>query len=93
MVLNWVEFKNKDINLSINRVHFNSNISLLVGLTGSGKSQILKSCVELQLIQPVVFRVFPVLFLFQLMAMIIYGVLKPFVLKRMIVTATMFQTK
>ena len=43
MVLNWVEFKNKDINLSINRVHFNSNISLLVGLTGSGKSQIISA--------------------------------------------------
>ena len=43
MVLNWVEFKNKDINLSINRVHFNSTISLLVGLTGSGKSQIISA--------------------------------------------------
>lgn len=43
MVLNWVEFKNNDINLSIDRVNFNKGISLLVGLTGSGKSQIISA--------------------------------------------------
>lgn len=41
MKLNWIEFENLDTNLKCNRVEFDNNITLLVGLSGVGKTLIL----------------------------------------------------
>lgn len=43
MKLNWIKFKNLDTGLTINKTEFNSLITLLVGKSGAGKTQILNS--------------------------------------------------
>lgn len=43
MKLNWIKFKNLDTGLTINKTAFNSLITLLVGKSGAGKTQILNS--------------------------------------------------
>lgn len=39
--IQWIEFENLKTGLKIERVHFNEDITLLVGLSGVGKTQIL----------------------------------------------------
>lgn len=39
----WIEFKNLKTGLEIERVYFNEDITLLVGLSGAGKTQILNA--------------------------------------------------
>lgn len=41
--INWIEFENLDTKLKCERVNFNDDITLLVGLSGVGKSQILNA--------------------------------------------------
>ncbi len=43
MKLIWIKFKNLDTGLTINKTEFNSLITLLVGKSGAGKTQILNS--------------------------------------------------
>lgn len=43
MRINWIEFENLRTGLKIERVNFYNDITLLVGLSGVGKSQILNS--------------------------------------------------
>ncbi len=40
--IQWVEFENLKTGLKINRIDFNKDVTLLVGLSGVGKTQILK---------------------------------------------------
>ena len=39
--IQWIEFENLKTGLKINRINFNKDITLLVGLSGVGKTQIL----------------------------------------------------
>lgn len=39
----WIEFKNNESGLKIERIYFNRDITLLVGLSGAGKTQILNA--------------------------------------------------
>lgn len=39
----WIEFENLKTGLKIERIHFNHDVTLLVGLSGVGKSQILNA--------------------------------------------------
>jgi len=41
--IQWIEFENLKTGLKIERVNFNSDVTLLVGLSGVGKTQILKA--------------------------------------------------
>lgn len=41
--IKWIEFENMNTGLKIERVEFNDDITLLVGLSGVGKTQILKA--------------------------------------------------
>lgn len=41
MKIQWIEFKNLKTNLEIERIYFNEDVTLLVGLSGVGKTQIL----------------------------------------------------
>lgn len=43
MKIQWIEFRNLKTGLIIERVNFNEDITLLVGLSGAGKTQILKA--------------------------------------------------
>ena len=43
MKINFIEYENTTIGLKINKTVFNSDLTLLVGLSGSGKTQILKA--------------------------------------------------
>lgn len=43
MRINWIEFKNLESGLKIERINFYDDITLLVGLSGAGKSQILNA--------------------------------------------------
>ena len=43
MKLDWIEFENLRTGLKIEKVSFNEDITLLVGLSGVGKTQILKA--------------------------------------------------
>ena len=43
MKLDWIEFENLRTGLKIERVSFNEDITLLVGLSGVGKTQILNA--------------------------------------------------
>lgn len=43
MKLKWIEFENLRTELKIERVNFNRDVTLLVGLSGVGKTQILKA--------------------------------------------------
>lgn len=40
--IQWIKFENLNTGLKINRIDFNNDITLLVGLSGVGKTQILK---------------------------------------------------
>lgn len=41
--IQWIEFENLDTGLKIERIYFNEDITLLVGLSGVGKTQILNA--------------------------------------------------
>ena len=41
--IRWIEFKNLKTGLEIERVYFNPDVTLLVGLSGVGKTQILNA--------------------------------------------------
>jgi len=41
MKIRWIEFENKDTGLKINRINFFDGVTLLIGLSGAGKTQIL----------------------------------------------------
>lgn len=41
--LNWIEFENSTSGLKCERIYFNEYINLLVGLSGAGKTQIVKA--------------------------------------------------
>lgn len=41
--IKWIEFENIESGLSIERIEFNDNMNLLVGLSGAGKTQILQA--------------------------------------------------
>ena len=43
MKLQWVEFENLETGLKIERIYFNKDITLLVGLSGAGKTQVLNA--------------------------------------------------
>ncbi len=43
MRINWIEFENLDTELKINKTHFNKELTLLVGRSGAGKTQILEA--------------------------------------------------
>lgn len=43
MKIQWIEFKNLETGLEIQRIHFYKDITLLVGLSGVGKTQILNA--------------------------------------------------
>lgn len=43
MRINWIEFENLDTELKINKVFFNKELTLLVGRSGAGKTQILQA--------------------------------------------------
>lgn len=43
MKIQWIEFENIKTNLKIQRIYFNTDVTLLVGLSGAGKTQILNS--------------------------------------------------
>jgi len=43
--INWIEFENSETGLKCERVKFNDDITLLVGLSGAGKSQILDAII------------------------------------------------
>lgn len=43
MRIQWIELKNLKTGLEIERIYFNKDITLLVGLSGAGKTQILKA--------------------------------------------------
>lgn len=43
MRINWIEFENLDTELKINKVFFNKELTLLVGRSGAGKTQILEA--------------------------------------------------
>lgn len=43
MRINWIEFENLDTELKINKVNFNKELTLLVGRSGAGKTQILQA--------------------------------------------------
>lgn len=43
MKINWIEFENLDTGLKINKTEFNKELTMLVGLSGAGKTQILES--------------------------------------------------
>ncbi len=43
MKIKWIEFENLSTGLKIDRVYFNEDITLLVGLSGAGKTQILNA--------------------------------------------------
>ena len=43
MKVRWIEFENLKTNLRIERVNFNKDVTLLVGLSGAGKTQILNA--------------------------------------------------
>lgn len=43
MKIQWIEFENLKTGLKIERIHFNSDVTLLVGLSGAGKTQILNA--------------------------------------------------
>lgn len=45
MRINWIEFENLDTGLKCNRIEFNKDITLLVGLSGAGKTQILEAII------------------------------------------------
>lgn len=45
MKINWIEFENLETKLKCNRIAFNNDITLLVGLSGAGKSQILDAII------------------------------------------------
>ena len=46
--IQWIELENLKTGLKIERIHFNKDVTLLVGLSGVGKTQIL-SAVEYSL--------------------------------------------
>lgn len=58
--IKWIEFENLETGLKVERIKFFDNITLLVGLSGAGKTQILDAIVsslmlaldKIQLIQP-----------------------------------------
>lgn len=39
--IQWIELENLKTGLKIERIHFNKDVTLLVGLSGVGKTQIL----------------------------------------------------
>lgn len=41
--IQWIEFENLQTGLKIERIHFNEDVTLLVGLSGAGKTQILNA--------------------------------------------------
>ena len=41
--IQWIEFENIKTDLKIERVNFNKDVTLLVGLSGVGKTQILNA--------------------------------------------------
>ena len=41
--IQWIEFENLKTGLKIERVYFNKDVTLLVGLSGVGKTQILNA--------------------------------------------------
>ncbi len=41
MRIGWIEFENLKTGLKIERIYFHKDITLLVGISGIGKSQIL----------------------------------------------------
>lgn len=43
MRINWIEFENLETGLKCNRIDFNSDITLLVGISGAGKTIILNA--------------------------------------------------
>ena len=43
MRINWIEFENLDTELKINKTYFNKELTLLVGRSGAGKTQILEA--------------------------------------------------
>ena len=43
MNVQWIEFENLKTGLKIERIYFNKDITLLVGLSGVGKTQVLQS--------------------------------------------------
>lgn len=43
MKIKWMEFKNNKTGLEIERIHFYDDITLLVGLSGAGKTQIINA--------------------------------------------------
>jgi hypothetical protein len=43
MKLKWIEFENLDTGLKIEKINFNDDVTLMVGLSGVGKTQILKA--------------------------------------------------
>lgn len=43
MLVKWIEFENLETGLKIERVEFNRDITLLVGVSGAGKTQILNA--------------------------------------------------
>lgn len=43
MKIQWIEFQNLDTGLKIERINFNRDVTLLVGLSGAGKTQILNA--------------------------------------------------
>ncbi len=43
MRIKWMEFKNNKTELEIKKVHFHEDITLLVGLSGAGKTQIINA--------------------------------------------------
>lgn len=47
MKINWIEFKNLDTGLEIQKTTFNEHLCLLVGKSGAGKSQILSAITQL----------------------------------------------
>ena len=43
MRVKWIEFENLETGLKIERINFNDDITLLVGISGAGKTQILNA--------------------------------------------------
>lgn len=41
--INWIEFENLETGLKCKRINFNDDITLLVGVSGAGKTQIIKT--------------------------------------------------
>ena len=43
MRVEWIEFENLKTGLKIERINFNKDVTLLVGLSGAGKTQVLNA--------------------------------------------------